>query len=202
MSTGRLEVITGPMDAGKTEEFLRRLRRVEIANRPFIVFKPTTDTRSGQGRIRSKDGREIDAYEVPVDDPSELIRILEQEERQVGKNFEVVALDEVQFFDRGSAIVSIVMKLVGDGYRVVIAGLDMDFRSEPFGTTPDLLALADTVDKLSAVCKVCGSNAPLPQRLIDGQPAPYDSAQILVGGRESYEARCRGCYVLPGKPSD
>jgi thymidine kinase len=111
---------------------------------------------------------------------------------------EVVAIDEVQFFD--DAILQVVEKLAGNGLRVIAAGLDQDFRGEPFGPVAALMALAEYVDKLQAICVVCGAPASRTQRLIDGRPARYDDPVILVGGSERYEARCRACHAVPGRP--
>jgi thymidine kinase len=202
MNSGNLEVITGTMFSGKTDELLRRLRRVSIGGQSFIVFKPTIDTRSGKNRIKSYDGSELEAHDVSVQKPEEILKILAREERKRGGPFKVVAIDEMQFFPRGSKIRDIVTSLVNDkDRRVIAAGLDRDFKGEPFGIMPDILALADDITKLTAVCKVCGSHsACFPQRLINGKPAPYNSPLILVGWQESYEARCRKCFRLPGRP--
>jgi len=202
MNGSYLEVITGTMFSGKTDELLRRLRRVGIGGQSFIVFKPTVDTRSGKNRIKSYDGTELEAHDVSIKKPEEILKILAKEEKRLGREFKVVAIDEVQFFPRGSKIREVIESLVNDkGRRVIAAGLDRDFKSEPFGAMPDILAIADEITKLTAVCKVCGSHsACFPQRLINGKPAPYNSPQILVGWQESYEARCRNCYKLPGRP--
>ncbi|MDB5194760.1 MAG: tdk [Parcubacteria group bacterium] len=202
MNSGHLEVVTGTMFSGKTDELLRRLRRVRIGGQPFIIFKPTVDTRSGKNRIKSYDGSELEAHDVSVTRPKDILTILAREERKLGIPFKVIAIDEVQFFPRESAIRQVITALVSDkSRRVIAAGLDRDFRGEPFGAMPDLLAIADEITKLTAVCKLCGSHqACFPQRLINGKPASYRSPQILVGSDESYEARCRNCFVLPGKP--
>ena len=203
MNSGHLEVISGTMFSGKTDELLRRLRRVKIGGQSFIVFKPTLDTRSGKNRIKSYDGSELEAHDISIKKPEEILKILEREERKLGKTYKVIAIDEVQFFPRGSMVRDIINSLVTDkDRRVIVAGLDRDFRGEPFGIMPDILALADEITKLTAVCKICGSHeACFPQRLINGKPASYNSPQILVGWQESYEARCRKCFVLPSRPS-
>lgn len=203
MNSGHLEVVTGTMFSGKTDELLRRLRRVKIGGQSFIIFKPTLDTRSGKNKIKSYDGSELEAHDVSTNNPKEILRILAREERKHGKKYKVIAIDEVQFFPRGSIVRDIINSLVTDkDRRVIVAGLDRDFKGEPFGIMPDILALADEITKLTAVCKVCGSHeACLPQRLINGKPASYNSPQILVGWQESYEARCRNCFILPGRPS-
>ncbi len=202
MNLGHLEVITGTMFSGKTDELLRRLRRVKIGGQSFIVFKPSLDTRSGKDRIKSYDGSELEAHDVSINKPEEILKILAREERKLGKTFKVIAVDEIQFFPTGSNLREIINSLVMDkDRRVIAAGLDRDFRGEPFGIMPEILAMADEITKLTAVCKVCGSHdACFPQRLINNKPAKYSSPQILVGWQESYEARCRKCFKLPGRP--
>jgi len=202
MDLSRLEVVTGTMFSGKTDELLRRLRRVKIGGQAFIVFKPTVDTRSGKNRIKSYDGTELEAHDISINKPEDILRVLAREEKKNKKEFSVVAIDEAQFFPRNSKVREIITSLVVDkNRRVIVAGLDRDFKGEPFGIMPDILSLADEITKLTAVCKICGSHqACYPQRLINGKPAKYSSPQILVGWQESYEARCRKCFVLPGKP--
>lgn len=187
---GSIELICGSMFSGKTEELLRRIRRAEIARKRLQIFKPEIDERYGLQRVASHNGvaRE-DVLVVP-----NAQAILEQLHAQT----EVIAIDEVQFFDW--AIADICTKLADAGYRVIAAGLDQDFRGEPFGPMPLLMALAERVDKLQAICVNCGSPASRTQRLIDGRPARHDDPIILVGGSESYEARCRQCHEVPGKP--
>ena len=188
--TGSVEVVAGSMFSGKTEELLRRIRRAEIARKKVQLFKPTIDNRYGVVRVASHDGigRE-DA--IVVCDAEDILRRLDADT-------EVVAIDEIQFFD--SAIADVCDHLADRGLRVIAAGLDQDFRGEPFGPMPLLLARAELVDKLHAICVSCGAAASRTQRLIDGRPARYDDPVILVGGSESYEARCRNCHEVPGKP--
>jgi thymidine kinase len=202
MNKALLEVISGTMFSGKTEELLRRLRRVNIGNQDFIIFKPSVDTRSGKNKIKSYNGTELEAHDVPVTKPEEILKILAREEKKNKTVYRVIAIDEVQFFSRDSKIKDVITTLVSDkGRRVIVAGLDRDFRGEPFGSMPDILAIADQITKLTAVCKVCGSHdACFPQRLINGKPAKYNSPQIMVGWQESYEARCRDCFKIPGRP--
>jgi thymidine kinase len=190
LAGGWVELICGSMFSGKTEELLRRVRRAEIARKKVQIFKPLIDNRYGLERIASHNGvaRE-DA--VIVADAHEILN-------QVRPDSEVVAIDEVQFFDW--AIAEICTRLADEGRRVIVAGLDQDFRGEPFGPMPLLLALAERVDKLNAICVNCGAAASRTQRLIDGRPARYDDPIIFVGGSESYEARCRRCHDVPGKP--
>ncbi len=185
---GRLEVITGPMFCGKTDELLRRLRRAIIAKQKIQVFKPGFDIRYGSEKITSHAGNEYDAY--PLENIIELATHLQD-------NVTVVAIDEAQFF--GDEIVQVVQDLVDGGMRVIVAGLDMDFRGVPFGEMPQLLAQAEVVDKLHAICMVCGEEATRTQRLVDGEPAFYDDPIIIVGASEMYEARCRIHHQVPHK---
>jgi len=176
-SRGHVEVITGGMFSGKSEELVRRLRRAEIARQRVQVFKPRTDTRHEPTRLVTRDERELDA--IPVGDSAELRRELE-----VG--VEVVGVDEAQFFDAG--LVELVQELADKGLRVIVAGLDLDYRRQPFGPLPQILALAEYVDKMHAVCVRCGGIAHYSQRISGGDD------RVQVGDLESYEARCRRCY--------
>lgn len=185
---GRLEVITGPMFCGKTDELLRRLRRASIARQNIQVFKPGFDIRYGSEKVTSHAGNEYEAY--PVENITEIPALLLDD-------VTVVAIDEAQFFREG--IIPVVQDLVDRGIRVIVAGLDMDFRGVPFGQMPQLLALAEIVDKLHAICMVCGEEATRTQRLVDGEPAYYDDPIIIVGASEMYEARCRIHHQVPKK---
>ena len=189
---GSIEVIAGVMFSGKSEELIRRVRRAIIARRKVQVFKSHLDARyAGLYRISSHDGLEIDA--APVDTAGEIFRL-------VRPDSEMVAIDEAQFLD--PEIVEVSSTLAARGVRVVLAGTDTDFRGEPFGPMGALMAIAELVDKLRAICVVCGDLACRNQRLIDGRPARYDSPTIMVGGRESYEARCRHCHRVPRADED
>ena len=189
---GWIEVICGVMFSGKSEELIRRVRRAIIAKRNVQVFKSHLDERyAGIYHISSHDGRSAEA--IPVDSSTQIARRLEP-------GTHVVAIDEAQFLDDG--IVALATTLAERGVRVVVAGTDTDFRGEPFGPMPQLLAVAEVVDKLHAICVVCGNPASRNQRLIEGKPARYDSPIIMVGGEESYEARCRGCHQVPRKDED
>ncbi|HET7040079.1 MAG TPA: thymidine kinase [Gemmatimonadales bacterium] len=189
---GWIEVIAGVMFSGKSEELLRRVRRAVIARKRVQLFKSHLDERyGGVQRISTHDGAQVDA--VPVDSSAEIMR-------RVRPETEVVAIDEAQFLDPG--IVNVASALADRGVRVVLAGLETDFRGEPFGAMPELMAVAEVVDKLHAICVVCGDPACRNQRLVDGQPARYDSPTILVGGSESYEARCRHCHRVPKADED
>ncbi len=185
---GRLEVITGPMFCGKTDELLRRLRRAIIAKQKIQVFKPGFDIRYSSEKVTSHAGNEYNAY--PVENISEVPTLLLDD-------VTLVAIDEAQFF--GEKIIDVIQALVNKGIRVIVAGLDMDFRGEPFGQMPVLLAQAEFVDKLHAICMVCGEEATRTQRLVDGNPAYYDDPIIIVGASEMYEARCRIHHQVPRK---
>ena len=184
---GWIEVVSGVMFSGKSEELLRRVRRALIAKKSVQVFKSHLDDRyGGVFQVSSHDGHEIDA--LPV---SSSVQIAEQ----IRPESQVVAIDEAQFLDDG--IVSVVNALADRGVRVIVAGTDMDFRGDPFGPMSKLLAIAERIDKLHAICVVCGDLATRNQRLIDGKPAPAEGPTIQVGGSESYEARCRKCHEVP-----
>jgi thymidine kinase len=180
-----LTVITGSMFSGKTEELIRRLRRALYARQSIQAFKHALDTRSGLTEIRTHNGVLHAAIAVSTSD-----ELLER----VESSTDVVAVEEAQFFDEG--IVDVCRGLADAGYDVIVAGLDMDFRGQPFGPMPILLAEADEVVKLRAICARCGRDASRSQRLIDGRPAPVSAPTILVGAQESYEARCRHCHEV------
>ncbi|OQY18661.1 MAG: thymidine kinase [Chloroflexi bacterium] len=182
---GWVEVICGSMFSGKTEELIRRVRRAHIAHQKVQVFKPAIDTRYAEREVASHNGMQWEA--MPVADTAQLRELIEPDTT-------VMALDEAQFFDDG--IVALCEELAHQGIRVIVAGLDMDFRGEPFGPMPTLMARAEQVSKLQAICVVCGGPASRTQRIINGQPAAYDDPVILVGADETYEARCRGCHEV------
>jgi thymidine kinase len=181
-SGGWLEVICGPMFSGKSEEMLRRLRRAEIAGQSVVIFKPRIDDRFDADDVVSHAGARMRG--VPVAGVPELVAR--------AQGHDVVGIDEVQFF--AAEVIDAALELANAGVRVVAAGLDQDFRRLPFGPMPDLLAHAEFVDKLQAVCHRCGGPATTTQRLVDGEPASYSGATIVVGAREQYEARCRDCH--------
>ncbi len=185
LRTGSLTVITGSMFSGKTEELIRRLRRALYAHQSVQVFKHVLDVRSEHTEIRTHSGALHDAVAVSTSD--ELLERVEE-------TTDVVAVEEAQFFDEG--IVDACRHLADSGYELIVAGLDMDFRGLPFGPMPVLLAEADEVVKLRAICARCGRDASRSQRLIDGRPAPASAPTILVGAQESYEARCRHCHEV------
>jgi len=189
-SSGWIEVICGSMFSGKTEELIRRVRRAQIARQKVQVFKPAIDTRYARWEVASHNGMQVEA--VPVEGTVQLQALIDPDTT-------VVALDEAQFFD--DDVMALCGELANQGRRVIVAGLDMDFRGEPFGPMPQLMAQAERVDKLQAICVVCGGPASRTQRLINGHPAAYGDPVILVGASEVYEARCRGCHVVPNPKS-
>ncbi|AIK37692.1 thymidine kinase [Bacillus pseudomycoides] len=185
---GWVEVICGSMFSGKSEELIRRVRRTQFAKQHAIVFKPCIDNRYSEEDVVSHNGLKVKA--VPVSASKDIFNHITEE-------MDVIAIDEVQFFD--GDIVEVVQILANRDYRVIVAGLDQDFRGLPFGQVPQLMAIAEHVTKLQAVCSVCGSPASRTQRLIDGEPAAFDDPIILVGASESYEPRCRHCHAVPTK---
>lgn len=187
---GWVELVCGSMFSGKTEELLRRVRRSEIARKQVQLFKPKVDDRYGLTRVASHMGTAREDVQV-VDSVTALSAL-------ILPDTDVIAIDEVQFFDW--QIANVCDDLADVGKRVIVAGLDQDFRGEPFGPMPLLMSMAERVDKLHAICVVCGAPASRTQRLIDQRPARYDDPIILVGGSESYEARCRNCHEVPGTP--
>lgn len=189
------------MASGKTRHLLTEIDTLRrYGNKRIAVFKPRTDTRSGSNCIKSRKGDVDAAEEISATSPGEMLGILRQKEAEAGSRYEIVAFDEVQFFPRDSGFFSLVQHLLGEGYDILAAGLAFDFRGEPFGSTPELTLLAeDRCMWLTAYCTKCGGRALYPQRIIDGNYAPYDSPQILVGGDETYEPRCDEHFVLPGR---
>ncbi|AAO34941.1 thymidine kinase [Clostridium tetani E88] len=183
---GWIEVITGPMYSGKSEELIRRVRRVKIAKQKVQVFKPEIDNRYSNEDVVSHCGDKEGA--VPIKSSEDILKLIKEDT-------EVVAIDEAQFFDKG--ILEVVNKIANEGKRVICAGLDQDFKGEPFGYMPDIIAVAEFVHKVQAVCMICGNPATRTQRLINGKPAKYDDPVVLVGAKESYEARCRKCHIVP-----
>ena len=183
---GTLEVICGSMFSGKTEELIRRIRRAVIARQKVQVFKPSIDNRYGMHVVTSHDGVQIEA--VSVDHPEKLLTFLDGDTT-------VVAIDEVQFF--APELISIIDSLLERDIRVIAAGLDTDFRGKPFGIMPQVMCVAEKIQKLQAICVVCGDEACRTQRLVDGKPAYIDDPVILVGAKESYEPRCRRHHEVP-----
>ncbi|MEC1392873.1 thymidine kinase [Bacillus velezensis] len=186
--SGWLELICGSMFSGKSEELIRRVKRATYAKQEVKVFKPAIDNRYSEEAVVSHNGTSMTSHVI-----SSSAEIWDH----ISEITDVIAVDEVQFF--GESIIGDLSSLADKGYRVIAAGLDMDFRGEPFGVVPNLMAVAESVTKLQAVCSVCGSPASRTQRLIDGKPASYDDPVILVGTSESYEARCRHHHEVPKK---
>jgi thymidine kinase len=186
---GRIEVICGCMFSGKTEELIRRLNHVRIARQRLLAFSPRLDNRYGEEGLVSHNGQRIEAHKV-----SSIRQVLARCDDDV----QVVALDEIHFFeDDADAILAGCQQLADRGARVIVSGLDQDFRAQPFPAIAQLAAVAEEVNKLHAICVRCGAYATRSQRLIDGQPAPASAPTIVVGGLELYEARCRACFVRP-----
>ena len=188
-TNGWIEVVTGSMFSGKTEELLRRIRRATIAKQHVQVFKPKLDHRYGTNKVTSHAGANFRA--TPVENSKAILEVLNEKTT-------VVAVDEAQFFD--GELTEVCTILAGKGIRVIVAGLDQDFRGDPFGPMPIILALAEHVSKLHAICVVCGKDASRTQRMIDGRPAYFEEPTVVVGGSESYEARCRIHHDVPHKP--
>ncbi len=186
---GWIETISGCMFAGKTEELIRRIKVLEFAKKEIMVFKPVIDNRYSETRVVSHAGSSVESYII-----SDALEILEM----IKPTTQVVAIDEVQFFDDN--ICAVCNELADRGIRVMAAGLDTNFKGEPFGPMPQLMTEAEFVTKLAAVCNKCGAPATRTQRIVNGKPASYNDPIILVGAAESYEARCRHCHELPDKP--
>lgn len=184
--TGRIEVVCGSMFSGKTEELIRRVRRAEIARQKVQVFKHKFDDRYHITEVKTHTGQGIEA--IPV-------RYVEDIKTKLEADTTVVGIDEAQFFEK--SLVNLAEELANQGIRVIVCGLDLDFRGVPFGPIPHLLCLAEEVQKLHAICMVCGEEASRTQRLIDGRPADYDDPVIMVGADEVYEARCREHHDVP-----
>lgn len=185
-NSGWVEVITGSMFSGKTEELLRRLRRAEIAGQSVAVFTPAVDDRYGEAQVGSHSGHEWAATTVDESRPHAIPGSLNGEA--------VVAIDEANFFS--DDLVEVCERLASDGRRVIVSGLDQTYRGEPFAPMPRLMATAEYVEKLQAICVRCGEPATRTQRLVDGEPAHYEDPTVMVGAEESYEARCRDCHVV------
>jgi thymidine kinase len=183
---GSIEVICGSMFSGKTDELIRRLVRATIAKQKVQVFKPAIDVRYAAEKVTSHAGADYDAF--PVEKSADILAKLDADTTVVG-------IDEAQFMDND--VVKVAQELAELGKRVLVAGLDMDFRGEPFGPMPLLMSQAEQVDKLHAICMVCGEEASRTQRLVNGKPARYDDPVVIVGAAEMYEARCRVHHEVP-----
>ena len=186
--SGWIEVICGSMFSGKSEELIRRVKRARIARQRVVAIKPSLDVRFSTNDVVSHGG----------DRSVSTCARLSGGESGYSRRCSVVAVDEAQFFDLG--IVDLCVALADAGVRVIVAGLDCDFRGEPFGPMPELLARAEYVSKLQAICVKCGNPATRTQRIVNGRPASYSDPQVLIGASEAYEARCRRCHEVPDKP--
>lgn len=184
---GHIEVICGPMFAGKTEELIRRVKRMEYAKKKYLVFKPNIDNRFSTCEVVSHNKKRTNAINIDINNPNMV-------SKYITEDISALVFDEVQFFNE--SLLNIVKDYASKGLRIICAGLDKDFLGNPFGIMPNLLALADEVTKLTAICMVCGEEATETQRIIDGHPAYDDDDVVLIGATESYEARCRKCHIV------
>jgi len=183
---GWIECICGSMFSGKSEELLRRIKRGVIAKQKVLLFKPSIDNRYDENRVSTHNGNSYDS--ISIEKSSDILNFVKD------TNYDIIGIDEIQFFDND--IVKIINKLADDGIRVIVAGLDMDFKAEPFHPMPEIMAISEMVTKLHAVCNKCGKEASRSQRLINGKPAKYDDPVVVIGASESYEARCRHCHEI------
>ena len=190
---GKLEIVCGSMFSGKSEELMRRLRRAEYAKQNVLTIKHQIDNRSSQATISTHNGSKRLAFNID-NNKENIKKILEL----ANNNIHVVGIDEIQFFPK--EIIEVITTLIESGKRVIVAGLDLDFKGEPFGIVPTLMAIADSVLKLKAICVACGKDAHHTQRIINGKPAKYDDPIIMVGAKECYEARCRDCFKIDKQP--
>ena len=183
---GWIECICGSMFSGKSEELLRRIKRGVIAKQKVLLFKPSIDNRYDENRVSTHNGNSYDS--ISIEKSSDILNFVKD------TKYDIIGIDEIQFFDND--IVKIINKLADDGIRVIVAGLDMDFKTEPFHPMPEIMAISEMVTKLHAVCNKCGKEASRSQRLINGKPAKYDDPVVVIGASESYEARCRHCHEI------
>ncbi|HHU27953.1 TPA: thymidine kinase [bacterium] len=188
--SGWIEVICGCMFAGKTEELIRRIKVLQYAKKNILVIKPSIDNRYSDDEIASHSGYRVKS--INVDNAYEILN-------HIKPDTEVVAIDEAQFFSK--ELIDVCETLADSGRRVMLAGLDRDFKGETFGIMPDLLTRAEFVTKLSAVCVKCGAPATRTQRLVNNKPASYNDPLVLIGGQDSYEPRCRHCHEIKDKPT-
>ncbi len=188
---GTLEVVCGPMFSGKSEELIRRMKRVQISGKSYIIFKPIIDNRYATKEVATHDKRTFDAIPTEIDNNG----IKQMEKTVKEQNPEVIAVDEGCFYD--ISLTDLIVKWVDEGRRVIVAGLDKTYRGEPFGPMGDIMAHADEVMKLKAICMKCKCNAAvMTQRIINGKPAKYNEPTIVIGAHERYEARCRDCHEI------
>ncbi len=204
MPRGEMKLIVGNMFGNKTGRLMLEVETLrEFGRKRVVIFKPEIDTRSGKGYIKDYHGRAMEAIEVPARDPWQTLRIVREKEAELGSRIHIVAFDETQFFPADSGFFQVVDELLNRGYDIIAAGLALDFKREPFGSTLLLFGLCKGVQDclwLNPLCARCGKPAALPQRIINGKPAPYNSPQVQVGGKEAYEPRCYECHELPGRP--
>ena len=183
---GWIECICGSMFSGKSEELLRRIKRGVIAKQKVLLFKPSIDNRYDENRVSTHNGNSYDS--ISIEKSSDILNFVKD------TKYDIIGIDDIRFFDND--IVKIINKLADDGIRVIVAGLDMDFKAEPFHPMPEIMAISEMVTKLHAVCNKCGKEASRSQRLINGKPAKYDDPVVVIGASESYEARCRHCHEI------
>jgi len=204
MPRGEFKLIIGNMFGNKTGRLMLEVETLrQFGRKRILIFKPDIDTRSDTGYIRDYHGKMMDALEVPAQDPWQMVRVVREKESAMGCRFHMIAVDEVQFFPTESGFFLVVDELLDRGYDVIAAGLALDFKREPFGSTLLLFGLCKSGHDcmwLNPLCARCGKPALLPQRILDGKPAPYDAPQVQVGGKETYEPRCYDCHELPGRP--
>ena len=183
---GWIECICGSMFSGKSEELLRRIKRGVIAKQNVLLFKPSIDNRYEKNKVSTHNGNSFES--VNIDKAEQLYDYV------IDKEYDIIGIGEVRFF--ADKIIEVINKLADDGIRVIVAGLDMDFKAEPFHPMPEIMAISEMVTKLHAVCNKCGKEASRSQRLINGEPAKYDDPIVVIGASESYEARCRHCHEI------
>ena len=204
MPRGELKLIIGNMFGNKTGRLMLEIETLrEFGRKRILILKPDVDTRSGKYCIKDYHGKAMEAQELPLREPWRALRIIREKESEMGSRFDMMAFDEVQFFPADSGFFRVVDELLHRGYDVLAAGLALDFKGEPFGSTLLLFGLCKSNHDctwLNPLCARCGRPAPIPQRIIDGKPAPYNSPQLHVGGKETYEPRCYDCFELPGRP--
>ena len=203
MERGKLRLVMGNMFANKTGTIIHAIETMRtFGHRKVLIFTPTTDTRAGKGAIKNYNGQSLRAVDLLANRPNNALRIIRKEEAEMGSKFHTIVFDEVQFFSPPRVFYQLTDELLRLGYDVLASGLRLDFRGEPFGVTLSLIGLCESMQQvtlLASYCAKCGNPAHLPQRLLNGVPAPYLSPQVKVGGKESYEARCYDCYELPGR---
>lgn len=203
MKRGKLEIIYGNMFSNKTGTLIHKIDTLrKYGKKSILVLKPSIDTRSGAGYIKNSEGKQMEATEIPADRFDEIFNVINTQRAKQKFGFDMIAIDEIQFFEHTDKVYLVINELLESGYDMIVAGLALNFKGEPFGVTLQLIGLCESikdVTNLFSYCSVCGMPATLPQRLINGNPAPYDSDVIKVGGEETYQARCYEHHELPGK---